>query len=640
MVILILASFISIFLSLGSAARTGKREALQQSSLIFCVVLVFLTELAGLFETISFIGLSIAWLLVLLACLVYLMRHKAEVIPFSRSLVSEAWQIIISRTRNKWHLGFILLVLLMVFVQGLVYPPNNYDAMTYHMARIPEWISHASLAPYPTSIYRQIYQPPFSSYFILNLNLLSGNDYLSNSVQLFFLLLTVNATTLVMDALGISRNLYIYAVLLVVTVPSIILQASGATNNIIDGYFIMAATYYALKIARNNELKYFAGLGLAFGLGMLTKGTAYIYIGAISAILIIVVSYRLIRVRDFTLISKSLVAVLLALLVNLAFYQRNYALTGHLLGLDKAESAKYRNTHFSAGLLFSNVIKNAALHMGPYPVSKMSGKLVRKVHAVTGIDINETSANFDKIPFSIPRSPNFEDTAPNPLHFLMILLATIVVLGSSFRRWAWRKRILLYLGFIMLQALFFCAWLKWQPWHTRNHVPLFMLSVPLICYVAYTRRWFFKTLRITSVLMMAYGLAIVLLNRTRPFIPVSAYTSGIELTDTREKKYFSNNPDLYEEYRKVINALKECGASRVGLYINWNDYEYPLFPDIYRQMVYPVHLFVQENPTEYLQNYAGRIDCIVSAKTYLPYIDYNGRRYNKQDSNRNISFYR
>lgn len=639
-VLLILLIFISIFLSFGATVQLGKREALLESSLIFSVMLMLVTEICGLFGTLTFAGLSLAWLIVLVASLIYVLRNKAGAIVFSKSLFPEV-KSMVTGMRNKWYLCFILLILVLLLVQGLVYPPNNYDAMTYHMARIPEWISHNSLSSYPTSIYRQLYQPPFSSYFILNLNLLTGNDYLSNSVQLFFLLLTVNATTLVMDRLGISRRLYIYAILLLVTVPSIILQASGSTNNIVDGYFIMAATYYALRISKDRQWRYFVFLGLAFGLGMLTKGTAYIYIGAIATVLGIVLLYRLIKAKEYTLISKSLLAGFLVLLINLAFYQRNYALTGNVLGLDKIESAKYTNVHVSAGLLFSNVIKNAALHLGPYPVNKMSERAIHKLHETGGMNVNETGSNFDDFPFAIPDSPNFEDCAPNPLHFLLMLIATLIVLGNGVRHWSWRNKIILYLAFMALQVLFFCGWLKWQPWHTRNHVPLFMLSVPVICYVAYTRKWFLKTLKITLVLMMVYGLAIVLINRTRPFISVAPYTSDIGLMDSREKKYFGDKPGLYDEYSRVIAELKGSGASKVGLYIDWNDYEYPLFTNIYRKMVYPIHLFVEENPSAQIPTKPESVDCIVSTKVYKRAIDYNGRRYNQQDTScKYISFYR
>jgi hypothetical protein len=46
-------------------------------------------------------------------------------------------------------------------------PPNNWDSMTYQMARVAEWYDHRSVAFYPTAIDRQLWQPPLAEYLIL-----------------------------------------------------------------------------------------------------------------------------------------------------------------------------------------------------------------------------------------------------------------------------------------------------------------------------------------------------------------------------------------------------------------------------------------------------------------------------------------
>ena len=43
-------------------------------------------------------------------------------------------------------MGVVLLFL------ALLYPPNNYDSMTYHMARVAHWIQNQSIGHYPTSL--------------------------------------------------------------------------------------------------------------------------------------------------------------------------------------------------------------------------------------------------------------------------------------------------------------------------------------------------------------------------------------------------------------------------------------------------------------------------------------------------------
>jgi ABC-type uncharacterized transport system permease subunit len=44
-------------------------------------------------------------------------------------------------------------VIVLIFLSGCCYPPNNWDSMTYHMARIAHWVMNESIEPYPTHIY-------------------------------------------------------------------------------------------------------------------------------------------------------------------------------------------------------------------------------------------------------------------------------------------------------------------------------------------------------------------------------------------------------------------------------------------------------------------------------------------------------
>ncbi|MFA5206492.1 MAG: hypothetical protein WC708_19005, partial [Lentisphaeria bacterium] len=89
-------------------------------------------------------------------------------------------------TFRGWTLALLLplqLILLTVAVIAVMAPPNNWDSMAYHMARVMHWIQNQGIGHYPTHCTRQVFMPPLAEWMILHLQLLSGGDHLANLVQ-------------------------------------------------------------------------------------------------------------------------------------------------------------------------------------------------------------------------------------------------------------------------------------------------------------------------------------------------------------------------------------------------------------------------------------------------------------------------
>ena len=78
---------------------------------------------------------------------------------------------------------YLLPMIALLYVVAIVYPSNNYDSMTYHMARVVFWIQERSVDFYPTINHRQNGLGPGAEYLILILQLFSGGDWFANSVQ-------------------------------------------------------------------------------------------------------------------------------------------------------------------------------------------------------------------------------------------------------------------------------------------------------------------------------------------------------------------------------------------------------------------------------------------------------------------------
>src|SRR5689334_10874329 len=75
-----------------------------------------------------------------------------------------------------WAVGPALGILLLIGVVAVVAPPNSTDALTYHLARVTQWIQQRSVAPYATSVTRQIFMPPWAEYVALHWQVLTGGS--------------------------------------------------------------------------------------------------------------------------------------------------------------------------------------------------------------------------------------------------------------------------------------------------------------------------------------------------------------------------------------------------------------------------------------------------------------------------------
>lgn len=185
----------------------------------------------------------------------------------------------------------------------------------------------------------------------------------------------------------------------------------------------------------------------------------------------------------------------------------------------------------------------------------------------------------------------------------------------------------------ILQVVLFSFYLKWQPWNTRLHVPLFLIAIPIIIYAANKSHIFLKTQQIIIPILIIYAFGLILFNKSRPILS-NEYTSPIKLTDNRFKKYFTNRPELYNEYKFVLDNIYKINAKNIGLILGTDDWEYPLFTTSYIENINPIHLKVT-NISKKIPIKINTIDCIVSTTTNSTFINYNGKQFknmNEQNS--------
>jgi hypothetical protein len=603
-------------------------ETIVKTTLVFCSILFSATELLSQFHFLNLLSLGIFWGTFNTLLIAFLLRNQAK----------KTWSLMALKIKSyhqrlllkeKLLMGVLTVQLCLLFVQGLLYPPNNWDSLTYHMSRIMYWIGNESVDYFPTHILRHLYQPPFAEYFILNINLLNGNDFLSNSVELFFLIQCLVVVYAVLSMFQTGRFLKLLALFLVITIPAVELQSTTTKNDIVCAFFVLSALFYTLKVTKNNSVNNSVFLGLSVGLGFITKGTAYVFMAPILAFYAFYVLSVVLKNKSIKPIGLAALAMILALSLNAKHYSRNYALNKSFLNIDDTEAKAYANEKMNGKLLFSNLLKNSGLHLG-YPVEEYCDTLIRKTHKAIGVSIDDKNLNYLGISYQSARAAvTHEDYVTNTIHFFLWAVAFLILVFQFLFSKTKKSTEIIIVIVLVAQILLFTGYLKWQPWHTRLHIPIFILLVIPIIMACQKAKWFSKMVWVSTPLLLYSFIFYFLYNNLRPIQNDSVYTKNLRVDDNRFKKYFANQLHLYPEYKVVLKELYNSNPKKVGL--KMMDWEYPLFNSYYYDHLKLIAIDVNNN-TGSLAQENNDIDLIVSTLKSREII-YKGVKYSNQNSN-------
>lgn len=387
--------------------------------------------------------------------------------------------------RFRLMLAGILVIVLTCGLVAWIGPPNNWDSMTYHLVRVIHWIQNGNVAFYPTCMPSQLELPPGAEYILLHLQLLSGGDRLANLVQWFAFAGGVVGVSNVARLLGAGRHGQILAALAAATLPSACLEAVTTQGDLVTAFWLVCFIWLMLRLWQRpgGALPWpqwfcFLLAGLSAGLALITRAPSYIYVApfALGLIAIALAQYR------WRAIAPLLAAVVLALALNFPMYARNYRFTHTLLG-NPGNRIPYVNARLGVGPTLANMVRNIALEMIlPWKSARLLDE--QAASAVLNL-LGPPDSGSLTMPFAIAKLQwNSEDTAGNPLHVLL-LAAALVTLALAARRG--HLPLWLYAAGVMFGFTGFCAYVRWQMFHSRLLLPLLIMASPLVGVVM--ERW-------------------------------------------------------------------------------------------------------------------------------------------------------
>jgi hypothetical protein len=252
------------------------------------------------------------------------------------------------------------------------------------------------------------------------------------------------------------------------------------------------------------------------------------------------------------------------LAVNTPHVLRNITVWNNPLGVpDKYGLA---NEIITPASIASNVIRNLSIHANSRfeTWNKLVYDGVAAVHSVIGIGHDDRRTTYRREHFAVPLKLHDEGVATNPVHLLIIVAAALV---------AWKRKMrpaFYFLGCVVVGALVFSTYLKWQPWHMRLHMPLFMVSAGAAAAV-FEKSIGRPNLRLIAFVLLLFAIPPVFRNGFAPIVS----RRPVFMIPYEESLFLHR--DQAEALPKAADVIADSGCSRVGLIWEESVEEYPVW---------------------------------------------------------------
>ncbi|MBI5083697.1 MAG: hypothetical protein HZB13_03750 [Acidobacteria bacterium] len=545
-----------------------RRSGLIRMSILWTLLLwacyaVAVTEVLNLLRLVTRPALAAAWLL---ACATLTWMLKSS--PGTR--LSSKFNKPAGTLSGGGRMLFaaISCVGALIALGAVLSPPNTYDAAAYHLPRAMMWLQNRSVAPFVTPYSNMTFLPPANEFFQLHFLALEQGDVLANCTQWVAWLGCVLAVSLAAGLLGGDQMAQLLAALFAASVPEGVLEASGSKNDYSLCLWLATFTVFGLAYRREASRWNAAGLCFSAALAVLTKSTSWLLLPALAASLAVLCGGARLR----TLPRHAWAGALLALILIAPFHLRNQARYGNPLSPPVGSGElpfSVAQGSFSSTIAAANLVRNLGTQFGgPWPaMNRWAESEARGLIKWIGEDPDAHFAIWPGSRFTIQGGGWHEASRTNFVHLLLYLtLAGLTLVfwkrcGGATLAPLW---LALGLGFIL-----FSGYLRWQPWHTRLHLPFFVLAAVPAGVAAARLRWPWMP-SIALLLLAPAAIHAALWNDIRPLLGDRSV-----LEKSRVQTLFNDGGGDGSQHRDVVSRIVLSQCRRIGLSAWQTHFFYP-----------------------------------------------------------------
>ncbi len=553
----------------------GHRTRFLSAAVAWGAIVVLITESLSSVRILTPTAIFLSWIACSLIALILgipasrLCRCRSEA-PTAKSAGMAKWRALVST---------LAMLAILAAVVGAISAPSNPDSMTYHLVRVMHWIQNRSVMHYATGDLTQLYHGPWAEFAILHLQLLTNGDRFAFGVQWWAMAVCAVGASLLAEQLGSSRRGAMLATVFVMTAPATVLQAYSTQNNLVVSAWLICAAVAMLRLSQNSKRDQSASInvpqslaiavlfGASIGLAVLTKGTAYLF-GLPLVLWFVAVCARHGGRHGSALV---LVAGIVACTLNACHWSRNWRSFGSVL-MPSDQATVFRNSQVTPRLIAANAVNNLSLELrtGIPPIDSSIRHAAARIQQLLSVKGEDPRIALHGHSLSLlPRRGFNEDIAGNPIHLIILLGAMGVIVVRAAKRTVRIEAVLLTVA-VVSGFLLFSAFVKWQMFHCRLHLPLLILAAPLVGIV------FDRIGDRLATQAAAWGLTcvafgIIVLNPGHPLLGRRSI-----FRTPRESQYFSLRPGLYEPYRRGADILTAHGCNQIGI-TSGPVWEYPLW---------------------------------------------------------------
>lgn len=512
-----------------------------------------------------FHGINRAWLLGI-HLLLFLVWLSWALIIDRKGLINHLLRYLFLIKRAKENKGLHVLVPLLILIglAALLFAPNNYDSLTYHMARVVHWIQNGSVGYYPTIIDRQNVMGPGAEYVILFFQVLTSSDRLAPLVQLISYIFLIITLCYLNRTLRIPQSWSPYIIILAASTPIAVMEASNTKNDLVASLMTLAIIIAGIRIIVGNfrrmNIADFGLLGVAVAAGYLVKPTSLVVAGPVLLLGFGIQGLR--AITEWKNIRKTVLGVCtIALLVAV------------IAGPDLYRKSMHQVSRHEVYPLFSEYTVDrlwnpvrVLVHNAPCP--EATRKLLQTV-GYQGEIITKDVFNLQ------------EDMIGNPYQASLFFLLSVMTICTGLVTIIYRS----LLPAFVLSLSPMAAWcvfglvVKDQGWITRLEMPLFFIipfSFVFLGHLAGKKKWLLRSSRmligIMAFVSLTYGVLIACKIPARPLIP--HYFWGEK--PGRIQTYYNNAPSLLTDHDFFMKQALARQCFRVGLVMGPDSAEYPL----------------------------------------------------------------